>query len=438
MEQLILLLGAGPLTIDEVQAGKYRTAKYFLKDDPEPDLETPFVGEAIVGLHEGRFDAVHIFGTAGSIWDVLLRHAGDSLKDETYEELLTLADQDAPERFPGSLRERIQYRVGEQLGTRVEPHLLPIGRTQEEYWEMLRRLAELDIREGTVSIDVTHALRSQSVFLFIALIYLRAVHDQLSLGSVFYGANAIAQEHFDGRTPIFDLRPMAQMLDWIDAAQAFDRHGDAAPLSRLLDQEGGEAMGEVAKRARYVSQVLQLNTLSKIEANTRKWVRQLEELSEEAPLPLRLIRPKLLEGASKIQQQPKWKAMLTVARQHWSSYRAGLAVLAAWEAVIERFAALYGHTGARDMETYKALWRVASDTDLRWYKQKGLGHLPQLVSRLHTYRNGIAHSRQSGHESFQPQDVYREFPDQLSYLEEHLGDPALESVPQEALLYDYN
>jgi hypothetical protein len=34
--------------------------------------------------------------------------------------------------------------------------------------------------------------------------------------------------------------------------------------------------------------------------------------------------------------------------------------------------------------------------------------------------------------------VYREFPDQLSYLEEHLGDPALESVPQEALLYDYN
>jgi hypothetical protein len=90
------------------------------------------------------------------------------------------------------------------------------------------------------------------------------------------------------------------------------------------------------------------------------------------------------------------------------------------------------------METYKALWRVASDTDLRWYKQNGLGHLPQLVSQLHTYRNGIAHSRQSGHESFQPQDVYREFPDQLSYLEEHLGDPALESVPQEALLYDYN
>jgi hypothetical protein len=34
--------------------------------------------------------------------------------------------------------------------------------------------------------------------------------------------------------------------------------------------------------------------------------------------------------------------------------------------------------------------------------------------------------------------VYREFPDQLSYLEEHLGDPALEGIPQEALLYDYN
>jgi len=437
MDQLILLLGAGPLTIDEVRTEQYRTATYFLDEDPGREIETPFVGEALVRLHEGRFDKVHVFGTTGSIWHVLLKHAGDALPDEVYEDLLTLSEQETAEEFPGGLEDRIRTRVSEHLGVEVEPHLLPVGRSEEEYWNMLRRLADLDIREGTVSIDVTHSLRSQSIFLLIALVYLRTVHEDLSLGSVFYGANAVAKDRPDGRTPIFDLRPMAQMLDWIDAAQAFDRHGDAAPIAQLLEEIEGDTYTKVANKARYTSQVLQLNTLSKIGTNTQKWIRELETLPEDAPLPLQLIRPKLVDRASQIQDKPKWQAMLVVARQHWSSYRAGLAVLAAWESVIERFAEVYGETGTRDMETYGALWRVASDSDLRWYKQNALGRLPEHVGQLRIYRNGIAHAKQSGYKPFDPQDVYREFPKQLEFLEANLGNPVLESITEATLLYDY-
>jgi len=435
MNQLILLLGAGT-TLEDARSGKYREATYFIDDQLEQTLETPFVGEALVRLTEETFDTVHIFGTTSAMWAGLLSHFGDPLTDDALFEALMALEENTVDELPDIVVQRIRTGVGEALGTRVEPHSIPAGHTQQEYWEMLKVLTDLDVSSGTVSIDITHSIRAHPIFLLLALVYLRSLHTGLSLGSVYYGAYVVRKD-YDGRTPIFDLRPMVELLDWIDAAQAFDRHGDAAPLADLLDGYDSERLDDIAKRAKYVSQVLQLNTLSDIEANTRRFVRLLEDLPEDAPLPLQLIRPRLLDGPSQIQGQAKWQGMLVVARQHWSSYRAGLAVLAAWEAVIERFAEIYGLTGKRDIEVYKALSKLSRDTSLRFFKANGLGRLPEHVSRLNLFRNGIAHAEQTGYKSFQPQQVYSEFPSQLAYLEQHLGSPKLDAITESALLYDY-
>jgi CRISPR-associated Csx2 family protein len=414
--------------MDEVRAGEYRQATYFLPDRPEDSLTTPFVAEAIVRLTEEEFDQVHILGTSDAMWEVLLEHFGDALDEEATRHLLSMAEE-RPEGLPLPLRTQISEVVGDGLGVSVEPHLIPVGTSTDEYWQLLRRLTRLGIDEGRVSIDITHSLRSHSVFLFLALVYLRSVHADLSLGAVYYGANVLASGHFEGRSPIFDLRPMAELLDWIDAAQAFDRYGDSGPLARLL-RESDADMGDLAQRAEYVSRVLQLNTLSKVKANTQKLKSLLDELPAGSPLPLKLIRSRLTRLPDRLQGRPQWEATLVTAEEHWDSYRAGPAVLSAWEAVIERLAAAYG-VDVEKYENHKALGALATGWN-GWTRssEEELTEFADKASTLRDYRNAIAHTRQGRAESVQPNQVYEHFPPLLEYFQTALQSEAFDRLPQ--------
>ena len=426
--QLILLIGTGPSSMNEVQAGEYRQATYFLPDRPEHTSHTPFVGEAITRLTEEDFDQVHILGTSDAMWGVLLEHFGDALDEPAVRHLLSM-EEDCPDRMPLPLRSKISDTVGAELGVPVQPHLIPVGTSTDEYWQLLRRLTRLGIDAGRVSIDITHSLRSHSVFLFLALVYLRSVHADLSLGSVFYGANVLANEHFDGRSPIFDLRPMVELLDWIDAAQAFDRYGDSALLARLL-RESEADLSDLAQRSEYVSRVLQLNTLSKVRANTRKLKSLLDDLPDDGPLPLELIRPRLKRLPDRLEGRPQWAATLITAEEHWDSYRAGPAVLSTWEAVIERLGAAYD-VDVEVYETHKALADLATDWS-EWDRSKdqGLAEFDQKASTLKEYRNAIAHTRQGKDESIQPNQIYEGFPALLEYFQSALRSEALDRIPQ--------
>lgn len=426
MEQLILLLGKGPTDVTDVQKGRYRQAEYVLPNHSSDSVETPFVGEALVKLHPDRFDTVHILGTADAMWDVLLQHYDGALEDERLIEQILDLSEEAPETLPASLSERIEERVGAKFGTTIKTHLIPVGTTNAEYWDILTRLTDLGITSGTVSIDITHSLRSHPVFLLLALVYLRALHPNLDLGSVFYGALVLSKKHFDGKTPLFDLRPMVKLLDWTEAATAFHRYGDAGPIATLI--ETSDATKDLAKRARYVSQVLQLNTLSKVQSNTRKLIGLLDDPSslDESPL-LSLIRPQLGTLPHELQDVPRWKAMLIVSRQHWESYRAGSAVLALWEAIIDRLASVYNLQHEDPRETYQALRPVACGHGTsHWFGSNGLGKFPRNAEQLRKYRNGIAHPRE---QDYQPPEVYTNFPDLLDYFEDHLGSNALERLP---------
>lgn len=430
--QLILLIGTGPSSFDKVQAGEYRQATYFLPDRPEETFRTPFVAEAIVRLTEKDFDRVHILGTSDAMWSVLLEHFGEALDEEMIQYLFSMSEE-RPEGMPLPLRSRIGEVVEDGLGVPVEPHLIPVGTSTDEYWQLLGRLTRLSMDEGRVSIDITHSLRSHSVFLFLALVYLRSVHADLSLGSVYYGANVLAREHFDGRSPVFDLRPMAELLDWIDAARAFDRYGDSAPLARLL-RESKADLDDLAKRADYVSRVLQLNTLSKVKANTQKLKSQLQDLPEDSPLPLELIQPRLQRLPDRLQDRPQWEATLITAEEHWNSYRAGPAVMSTWEAVIERLGAAYG-VDVEKYENHKALGALATDWS-GWDRSKDheLTKFSGRASVLKDYRNAIAHTRQGREESIQPNQIYDHFPPLLSYFQSALQSDAFSRLPQEILL----
>jgi CRISPR-associated Csx2 family protein len=423
-DQLILFIGTGP-SLSEVRTGQYREATYFLSDHPEESFQTPFVAEALVQLTDRDFDRVHVLGTGDAMWDVLLKHAGYELDEQTIEYLLALDGEDV-DGLPIPLRKTIREVVGEHLGVPVEPHLIPVGTTTDEYWQILDRLSRLDLEKGSVSVDLTHSLRSHPVFLLLALAYFRSIREDLSLGSVYYGAYVLADDHFDGKAPIFDLRPMVELLDWIDAAQAFDRYGDATPLAALLRESEGD-LEDLAQRAEYVSRVLQLNTLSKVKANTEGLTALLEELPEDAPLPLQLIRPRLERLPDRLQGRPHWEATIITAQEHWSSYRAGPAVLATWEAIIERLGAAY-EVDVENYMNHKALGRLATSWE-GWQRGGVLSKFPDYASTLKDYRNAIAHTRQGREERVQPNMVYREFPSILEYFQSALQHESLSRLP---------
>jgi CRISPR-associated Csx2 family protein len=441
MEHLLLMLGTGPSSPEQVKRREYRQATYFLRDDPERGEETtPFVGEAILRLHPERFGRVHLFGTTASMWETLYWHAlpGDA-SDEHVRRFDALVEAVGTDRLAQQrdLLRWVEQRFREHTGVETACHLLPPGRSEDEFWAMLRAMADLDIRDGTVSLDVTHGLRAQPLFLLLALFYLRSVHPEVTMGSVFYGALELARDHFDGRAPIFDLRPMVELMDWIEAARVFDRYEDAAPLAALLRATSERAARgdpeKLARRAETVSQMLQVNAFSGLRSAMQTFRNELDGV-EGLPL-LDLIRPRLErlpETLLSTSSAPS-RALLELARRHWSHYQAALAVLTAWEAVVARMAQVYDRSDANEADVHSALGYAAGDRhDMlikRIYRPAGMTDFPDHVRTLRNFRNTIAHSDRSA-QRVSPRQVYAEFPDLLAYLETHLHDDALERLPE--------
>lgn len=443
MHHLLLLLGAGPSNAAQVKAREYRKATYFLPDAPEERVETPFVGEAILSLHPRRFDHVHVFGTPTSMWESLYHHAlppePSDEQDERLETLLKIgfgerafSEENEGDGDPPEALGWVADRFAAHTGVDASCHLIPPGRSEGEFWEMLRATAGLGITRGALSIDVTHGLRSQPLFLLLALLYLRSAYEDVRMGSVFYGAQALAKSDFDGRTPLFDLRPMLELVDWTDAAQAFDRYGDAAPLAELLrtTERGDGPYEHLAGRAEDVSQRLQLNVFDGFPRSLSQFGKALSKAQGHGLLDL--IRPRLkrLSGKLKGQREP-WAVLLGLARHHWDHYQAGLAVLVAWEAVIERMAAVFERDDKH--ETHSALgWaarRRSKDLFEHVYTPGDLEEFPYHTQALRRFRNNVAHDSAAGDQRLSsPGEVYGEFPEILCYLEDHLSDPYLDRI----------
>lgn len=377
---LVLLLGTGIARSDGApgssrREGRYRLTRYALDDGrggfaSEP-VETPFVGEALLRLMPGAFTHVHVFGTADSMWDSLSERMGEAQDDLTLElvgavEARSLADAD-PQLA------RLADAFGAVFGVHATCRVLPLPDTEDHTWEMLRRLASLaDLDDGDeVSLDLTHGLRVQPFFLLLAARYLQTVRPGLRLGHVFYGGWDLQRE---GIAPLHDLRPHVAMLDWIDAARAFDRSADAGPLAAVL----GEAGAALAAKALDLTRTLQANALPRFRSDAGAFLSALRAIPE-GNVPLDLVRPALERLPRKANAGQPWQALLLVAEHHAEHGRLGLALLSAWEAARARVADVYGK-GARTLA-----WKEGEHVDALLKKVSAL-------SRLRLDRNAVAHA----------------------------------------------
>ena len=119
----------------------------------------------------------------------------------------------------------------EELDSRLQIGNIPNGNSEAELWEIFQICADAVDEGDEIIFDITHAFRSLPFLIFIVAAYLRQVKS-VTLKYIIYGAFE-ARDANTNRTPIFDLTPFIQLLDWMNAVNVFQRSGDARPIAGL-------------------------------------------------------------------------------------------------------------------------------------------------------------------------------------------------------------
>ncbi len=142
----------------------------------------------------------------------------------TANELLVCVTDEAEEKHFSSLCNELRGKI------QPKAIKIPIGRNPSELWTIFDELAKNVEHDDSVVFDITHALRSIPVLVFIAIAYLRSAKN-VRIEAIINGAFELR----DGtKTPVFDLSPFIKVLDWTIAADRFLKTGDESNLVNEL------------------------------------------------------------------------------------------------------------------------------------------------------------------------------------------------------------
>ncbi len=209
--------------------GRYRTATYNFGEGVT--RTTSFFS---MGLKEViNPDKLIILGTSGSMWDVL---CGELSQDENdLEVLMAAVDTNTVTQV---LLDTYQKSISEHLAVDCQLRLISYGDTSDGQVQILQAMAQ-DIAQGDkVSLDLTHGLRHLPMLGLLSAMYLQ-IAKKVTIEGIYYGAfDLIPKSDINQFAPVLRLDGLLKIADWINALQGFDKTGDIAPFSELLQQEG--------------------------------------------------------------------------------------------------------------------------------------------------------------------------------------------------------
>lgn len=112
------------------------------------------------------------------------------------------------------------------------------GKTPAELWEnFLCFKALIDQANGrSIVLDITHGYRPQPFFAGAVVSFVRAIGSAGMETKVVYGA--FDAKNADNRTPIWDLTPFTDVVDWTHAIRQFVATGDARAIAQRAERLG--------------------------------------------------------------------------------------------------------------------------------------------------------------------------------------------------------
>lgn len=193
-------------------------------------VECPYV-------YNGQTVKTHLFEYAlatfyrGSLDRVILFHT---------EKSLTAKHRDQPPDSPTYIEQLNSLHLAAGLPEPVARQI-PDGKNEDELWKIFEGMAA-ELKPGDeVIFDVTHAFRSIPILALLVISLLRETKG-VKLKALVYGAWEARNEN--GEAPVFDLLPFVGLLDWLAAARQFKSTGNAAALSKLLEENGDRNLAE--------------------------------------------------------------------------------------------------------------------------------------------------------------------------------------------------
>lgn len=130
-------------------------------------------------------------------------------------------------------------RLKDKLGELMETVRIPLGKTEEELWNIFSIVTAKVPPCATIIIDITHAFRSLPLIVFNVASYLRRIK-KVKVERIIYGNFEARDKNLvPSRTPIFDLTSTLDLQDWLHGIDAFQRRGDAEELADSLSKTQG-------------------------------------------------------------------------------------------------------------------------------------------------------------------------------------------------------
>jgi hypothetical protein len=148
----------------------------------------------------------------------------------------------------------------QRLGDRLTITEIPESQSENALWGIFDALTEVVEEGDRVVFDITNSFRYIPFLTFLAAAYLRTAR-RIKVEAVLYGAFE-ARDRDTHDTPVFNLTPFVQLLDWLTATNQFIYTGDAKYLARLLSDAGhaqrSRALGTTGRKLRELSLAMML------------------------------------------------------------------------------------------------------------------------------------------------------------------------------------
>ncbi len=173
------------------------------------------------------------------------------------------------------------------LGPEFSTRDIPNGNSEAELWEIFQTCTDAVEVNDEIILDITQAFRSIPLLVFIVAAYLRQVKG-VTLKHIIYGAFE-ARDVETNQTPIFDLTPFVELLDWMNAVNVFQCSGDARPIAGL------KGVGNIKDSLTTLSEALLTNRTLEAQQAVSRFTRQLtnpQNLSRQ-PAPFHILTDQL-------------------------------------------------------------------------------------------------------------------------------------------------
>jgi CRISPR-associated DxTHG motif protein len=174
-----------------------------------------------------------------------------------------------PEAEKHSNWQELQNRINNLENITIVSKQITFGQSEKDFWQLFNAVVNSVETGSEIIFDITHAFRSIPFLAFLATAFLQKAK-AVTVNNIFYGAF----ERGQSQTPIVDLTPALDLLDWLNATNRFVETGDGQVLANLLSKNDPTA-NDLALSVTGIAQGLQL-------------LRPMDIMRESALLPERI------------------------------------------------------------------------------------------------------------------------------------------------------